>query len=615
MCDEKIMKYFYKLPNEIWLNIMIHLSDMSLLDMTRSCWRFQRIAKYAFSKKYNGENIAAHFKLTIFCESNFEEYMRYRPFFLAFGENMIAIEIRFFDESLVARNHWLVKMITSHCTSLQRISLQGGVQLDLTEIVDSIPIASLTHLKLNGVRFTDQSWANIHYPKLVSFSTRYALDRNILGTFLLRNQQITHLDFAYCHFDVGILRLISDRLNELISLCIQDFTSILGDRFDLISLPSLESFKLCIDPDTTVDIMVAVSEGCPKLNKLLVEENSHNHISWTDKYIQCYTKMRNIQNLTICSRSLSTQRLKRLVGSLPKLTSLYLKHFFDESDHYESIPEIIAFCTKLTKLRFDVCGHMPDLRHDFIPKIAEISQNNPNLNVRLDRNIQLIFKHGLVRSIDGIIYWNGYDPKFNKSAVNLMNLEENCLEKIIGFLDLNSRCRLYESCKKMQELISKFISNNIFYASLTMNVRIFEILGMHIRALNVEINIVSLVVNEVDEEILDGIEAWRRINQHCPNVTELVITSLFYISQDVYRIPFLSWPKLEKLKFSTPYPVSCSVLRTIDCPQLKYLEIHNYPNLNELDEESTSEPSEWTIEKSYTNLTTIKVRMTFFFQT
>lgn len=42
-------------PDEVLLSIFGHLNDTALLNMTRVCKRFQRIAKEAFGKKYNGD--------------------------------------------------------------------------------------------------------------------------------------------------------------------------------------------------------------------------------------------------------------------------------------------------------------------------------------------------------------------------------------------------------------------------------------------------------------------------------------------------------------------------------------------------------------------------------
>lgn len=603
-CDGNDFR-LYDFPDEILLKTMISLNDVSLLDVTRVCKRFQRIAKDAFKKKYSGKTAESFFNLSIFCESDFDEYMRYRPFFIAFGDDMIAIEIRFFDDSRVAKNHWMIKMIQRYCTSLARISIFGGVQLDLTEIIGSPLMTTLTHLKLNGVRFSDQTWANLYYSNLESFSTRYAIERNTIDSLLRNNRQIKHLDFAYCHFDVDVVQSMSGRLDELTSLSIQDFTPILGETFDVISLPALESFHLCIDPDTTLAILDAFSEGCTKLKHLFVEENSHSHIAWNDRNIHNCCNFLTLEDLTICVNRLENHQLNKLVQNLPKLTSLTLKHFVDESETNENIIDVIDFCSKLNTLNIYVCGIPPDLSSNFLTKIATITQNNPQFTLTLERNINVISNQGVVRNKDGIIFWSGYDPIFNQSTIHLLNLDDNCLKKIVECLDINTQCKLYGTCKRTRELISQYIADNVFHATLTMNERIFEIIGKHIRRLNVEINVINLTVNETDDIVLDGIEAWRRINQYCYNTTELMITSIFHISHDVYRIPNLMWPNLEKLTFSTPYPVSDSVLRLVVCPKLKYLEIHNFSNQNENEDAL----SDWNIEEAFSNLTSLKVRI------
>lgn len=76
--------------------VMIQLNEVSLLDMTRVCRRFRAIAKEAFAKKYTGKTDEDYYELRLFCENEIEEHKRYRPYFRVFGENMIAVDIRFF---------------------------------------------------------------------------------------------------------------------------------------------------------------------------------------------------------------------------------------------------------------------------------------------------------------------------------------------------------------------------------------------------------------------------------------------------------------------------------------------------------------------------------------
>lgn len=602
---EPYNNYFrlHELPNEILLAIMVQLTANSLLDMSRVCSRFRSVAKDAFSKKYTGKSLGRYYELKIFCEYEYEEYIRFRPFFRTFGQNMIAIEVHFFDESPIARNHWLYKLIQNYCTSLARIRIYSGDQLDLMRIIGSAPKETLTHLRLNGVKFLNNSWSYINYPSLECFEAHHSMDRVVLTTFLRNNRQIKALDFSYCRFEFDVFQLLNGQMNELTSLCIHDYTPMSGDRFDIIQLEALESFELCIDPDTTLAILKGISKGCKKLSCLLMKENSHHHLSWDDNCIQAVCNLTNLETLTICSSSLGAFRLKKIVSSLPKLTSLSLQHFYDEADVNQNIPEVVDFCSKLIELDIEICGDPPEITIDFLKQIAETTQNS-TLKVKLDRNLKLISYQGEVRNDDAIIYWDGYDPTFNKSSINLLDLSDACLVRIAGFLDLDSQCELFNTCKRTRKSVSEYISNHVFYASLNMDDRIFQDLGEHIRYMNIDITVVNTDHNDDDD--VDVIESWSRVNQNCSKVTELTVTTIFYVLDDVRNIPNLRWPNLRKLIFSTPYPVTSRVLRSFECPKLAHLEVRSFAGEYEAFEEN-----HWKLEDAYGNLKILKVSDSF----
>lgn len=601
--------HLYEIPNEILLDIMIHLDEISLLDMSQVCSRFRAVAKEAFAKKFTGRTSTDYFEIKAFCEYRTEEYIRYRPFFYVFGENMCAIDIRLFDDAPVARNHWLIELIQRYCASLSKLTIFGGSQLDLVGIIGPRQKSTLTHIRLYGVKLLDNSWANQNYPRLIGFDAHYSIEQNVLDSFLSNNRQIEELDFSYCRFQFDVFLLLNGRMNALKTLQIHDYTPMAGDRYNLIQLESLESVELCIDPDTTLNLLRGISEGCKNLKHLYLKENSHHHLSWDDISIQAICNLTNLHSITICAGSLGIFRLSRIVSSLPKLKYLDLKHYYEETEINQNITAIIKCCINLHKLDIEVCSDPPELNRDFMKKMAKITLKSAHLDVTLDRNLKLMSRDGEVWNDDGIIYWDGYHPKFNKSKLNLLNLNDECLGKIAGYLDLYCRCNFYDTCKRTRNAVAEYTSKNKFNASLNMEDRIFQTLGKHIRSMSIDITVVN--ANNDDNSDDEVIASWSRVNRFCPKIKEMTVTSIFYVLDDIRQIPNLRWPKMKQLIFATPYPVSCRVLRSFECPKLEYLEVRSFAG--EFECFFGANCVKWSFHEAFENLKTLKVNFSIHF--
>lgn len=606
MNDESTVNHFrlYDLPNEILLKVMTQLNDVSLLDMTQVCRRFRAIAKDAFAKKYSGRTDDDYYKLKVFCENEFEEYKRYRSCFRVFGENMNAIDIRFFDDSPVPRDHWLIGLIHRFCTSLAKISIRDGQQLDLTVIIPRK--SALTNLRLDGVGVSDHSWANIHYCRLTSFTVFHTIERHALDTFLRNNRQIKHLEFAYHSFHFNVFDLMSGQLHELTSLRVlyDDLEMIPSEALDSIKLEALEVFEICADAGKALDVLKAISKGCKKLNRLSIQEDSDDHISWDDDCIQAICEFKMLKSISMCSCSLGIHWLNEIIQNLPDLSALHLTHVDSGSEIYENVPETVNLCSKLSKLNIGICGKPPELSVDFLTQIAATTRNNGNIKVILECEYQhdIVSTQGEVRSGNALIYWDGYDPMLSQSTLNLLDLDDRCLNKIIGLLEPSSQCDLYNTCKRTRKMVSDFISNHVFYASLNMDGRIFQSLGRHIRCMNLEI----YGVNNDSENDSKINESWKRINRYCSKMTELNINNKTVRVLDyIHCIPILRWPTIRKLIFSTSHnkQIGYHTLRSFECPSLSYLEVQGFVDRNS----TLNALGGWTVEEAFCNLTTLKV--------
>lgn len=198
---------------------------------------------------------------------------------------------------------------------------------------------------------------------------------------------------------------------------------------------------------------------------------------------------------------------------------------------------------------------------------------------------------GVIRSGNANIYWEGYDPIFNQSAMNLLNLNDKCLMRIIGFLEPSSQCQLYDTCKRTRHLVSEFISNHVFYASPSMDGRIFQSLGKYIRCMHIGIK--GFNINSDSE-----IKSWGIINDFCREIELHINNKTVRVLEDIYRIPMLRWPTVRKLTFSSSFNGSIGyyTLRSFECQSLSHLEIQNFAAFGQSIHEG-----------AYSNLTTFNV--------
>lgn len=573
-------------PDELLLGMMIKMNDTSLLNMTRACKRFRAIAKEAFGKKYNTDA----YEVKILCDSVIDDEKRYRPFFCTFGENIQAIEITFDAYHPVPEDHWIYDSMQRYCSSLKRLDVASGEGVDLTKILLQQP--TLTHLSMYLVEYRDTHWTKHSFPNLQSFqlndvSGPYNQRRN-LEEFFHNNRQLTKLSIENDgNVDaVNIMDSLNGKLPNLRSLdvCFSNFRRYFRPpNKNLVStVITMEKLEFLSLMGKSRSILGPISKGCKNIQKLKLWSQLEDG-EWNDT-VSAICSLDKLTKLKINAHNIGVSHLQRIVDRLPNLTRLHLTDISSKSDAFKSLPIIVASSMKLIKLKANDRNEV-NWSHEFIKSMAKLTQLINGLKVQITSGRdQLIITRGEVRRCNSIIYCVGNVCINDASTLNLLDLSDPYLEKIISLLDADSLCVLYNSCTRMQKLVKDYISSHVFHVTTIIKENVLHTLGNHISHISVK-NVGP-----------DGSVLWPNINRHCPSITELVTTGYRLTITDT-----LVWPNVKKLIISVYANINYHSVRLFVCPMLEHLEIR-FLNADGV------QADKFDHEDQYCHLTALKVR-------
>ncbi|XP_055296425.1 uncharacterized protein LOC129565496 isoform X3 [Sitodiplosis mosellana] len=512
----------YDLPDEVLLPLMITLNDTTLLDMTRVCKRFQAIAKEAFVKKYHGTTKDDFYGMRVYSANMNEQLKQYHPFFSAFGENMIAIKIRFLDDAENVKDHWINGLIQRYCTSLAKLVVYRG-DVDLTGIIFWLPKPTLTHLALESMSVSNYLWADYEYSQLICFHAVEAnIDQEKIEKFIGNNRQLEELRLVGEFIGIDILEAISGKLNELKRLTIQCYEyQESPEKSITIELRQLQELEIHLNDETCEPVLQSIAKGCKNVEQLEIEDEA-DCLVWNEEKIDAICEFVKLKSLQLCATHLTVKHIKRIVQKLPNLTSLTLS---DADEIHDKIPQIISICSKLNSIELHSESLvMPHLNSEFLCGIAETTDRNTSMKVTLefgDKPKKIFFTQEEVRCENAIVYWSGYVPIDNQTKT-LLDLSDECLMKIIGYLDINAQAALYTTCTKTQRAIKDHLSTTVFHVpdlSNAIDEDAFQSLAPSIHKI--------IVIRDL------RLEQWEHINLHCTSLIELNMA--YSHNRDLYR--------------------------------------------------------------------------------
>lgn len=571
-------------PNELLIQIFCHLNDTSLLDVRHVCKRFKALTEISVAQKYNGTSQKNYYALNVQSENFAEENKQYFPFIYNLGKNVGAISIKFSMYGEVAKNHWLILLIQRYFNLVKKVKIEYGENVDLANIIGRM--TELQHLNLDDLTLLNSRWTEFTFPKLEYFSALRVkgINRQNFATFVKLNQELKYLKL------VGA-----------------DFSS----YSDILKIKSLETLKLGIYSNL-VPALSSVRSGCKNIEHLTIC-NDENICNIRDIEVLC--TFSTLKTLQIYSFHLTFKLFKKLIRGLPNLVSFSLGEADKIYETEDDLLSVVQICQKLSSLELTVFL-LRISNFDFYKRFADITTSmGSNLKLELcndDTSDKIILTKEEARLIHEsnresvfwhcILYWKGYDPSYNLSGKNLLQLDEKVLLKILCLLDGNALYAFYQTCNQAQQLVIEHLSQSVLNTSFDpsyhierlelINENVFRNLGKFIYRL--KLNLDNWLFDGAGEEAAHEekvMKYLKDVNKYCKRLCELEIKG------EVYRYlrSTLSWPNLKKINLRG---VNNQALQMFHCAKLTVLEIQFY--------EEVVSNVHFDCAESFCNLTSLK---------
>lgn len=589
-------------PDEILLQVFCYLNDSSLLHNAGVCQRFKIIAREAFSKIYNGASETKYYEMNVSSEYLTAERKQYQPLLCTFGENITAIEINFGGQQVVSKNHWLIPLVQRYCKSITKVTIKNGKQVDLTNII--LFMTKITHLHLNHLSCLDLKWTECNYPKMTHFSAKHVLKVNNVKfkIFINNNRQLQDLTLVHIFQKSNdFLCTLSDTLKQLQSLFLIDINGDFAVTSFVWKMDNLKTLTIKIKENCFVSLLTAIRNGCKNIEELSIL--NFGDILLDDMHINVICAFDKLRVLELNGSELSIEQLQVLVRRLPNLISMSIE---DDAENYcgtrDDLLTVVSTCLKLSHLTLTVNMDlpMPIVDYEFYTRFAYIILSNesslkfqiisPPEHIIFKWDEARLFKESALTQT--ILYWKGHNECYNLSDKNLLELSEEILLHITGYLDGNTLYAFYKTCKQTENLVKKHLSQNVFHCWINPTKCIYDnvIMGLGKHIFRIQLK-VEFYFDDDEEAEWKKINLLEDINKYCKNLVEMVINN------QVMNGTMLSWPNLKKLTFYFCV-IDSLTLEKFHCPKLTQLKISNY----EVD--AIDVPIDWA--DSYKNITSLK---------
>lgn len=578
-------------PNEVLLHIFCNLDDTSLLRAVSVCKRFKSIAEKTFTKKYNGTSEGKYYKFKVLPKNFVEQRKQYLSLVSNFGECMSAIALKFDGYGkIVANNHWLIRLIQRYCVSITKLKITGGSIIDISSIVCNMP--RLTDLFLYSFQLDNHTWTKYTYPDLIQFSAKLVRGMNLQDFFIFitHNPQLQHL-YLYESLPIDVLHAVDDQLNKLKTLELSCEKDTFTNYSTTFKMDSLEAVTLRYD-SSLIPILSSLRKGCNNIEHLCIYR--YHGLDIADIEVICsFDALKTLKIYDVYEFPLKL--FKKLIHGLPSLTSVSISDAGDICKSHDDLLSVVEMCHRLSTLTLMPFhfSKVPKLNYDFYERFANIiERNGSNLKLYLEsedfedktivskEEIQFIFASNSDVLSHNILFWKGYDAVHSSS---ILDLNEKILMKIIDSLDGNDLYAFYQTCKHMQKLVKKYLSEHVLWSTLDpfrhpevlVGENVYHGLGQHIHRL--KLNLKSSCIDDTD---LDEVAAYKKkvltylktVNKHCGKY--LIALNVDINEEDIEEEIHLSWTNLRELSFGNP--INNQTLRMFDCPHLTQLEIQHY---------------------------------------
>lgn len=584
------------------------LDDQTLLKTTHVCQKFKNIAETAVADKYDGIDNQGndlehkHYKIEAVEGSGMNETRQHVPFLVAFGDQISSISIEFYPENV--NYQWIITLVEKYLHSTSKVELTKSynshytdddmlsVELDLGDFLPhflNLKSLTVTHLKLEG-----SLWARLHCPSLVELKLVYIEDFSapLWQQFCSNNQQLEH--FTCCNVS-NLTIHIFEGLNLKTLACENNMDS--DETMNFISgasnvnLPDLVTFSTDNRTNILLEVLATPNKNIEKFTVHRAVEPFEISAHQVD--IMCSFK--KLSKLIMKGVNINVEQVTKLTGELPYLTNF--EFFHRNSISLRDVKKILAKTSNsnLSKIRInfeltikDDLPPMSEIHRLFI----DFAKPNLVLVLYLTNMVRNKWKYEIfaitmskvtMTTSPGergeLICWNG--QTHNPLGMNLLQLDDKCLLKIIDYLDACDLLSSYQTCNRMQLLIGPIFQQD--YADEPFHIcRSLHETEDYLRCFG---KYFSRIFFDIKKCIRSPVTSyWNLIHKYCGNnLTELTLRH----SNDVSNLSYccnsgMLFPKLEKLAFQ-----KCRLTIFHDtgmnysfCPNLIHLEFDENTTIN-----------------------------------
>lgn len=571
----------HDLPTGVLGRIFSYFDDQTFLKAALVCKRFKSVAESAVATKYNGKCERNWYQIEEFVGDDYDNRMQYQPFLDVFGSQISAYKIVIMP-IYERETHWTIEMIRPfYCTILQ-FNLEAAqydpktvnventhVRIDLDNFIPNL--LNLKYLCLKNIDMISSRWVEHHYPHLTSILAICVLgfEPDNIRRFLDANPRT--------QFITSQGKFVEDHCGRKALVCnMERRSSNMIGRFHSLTFPQKT-------PPTRMS---------------------------TDDFEQLF-EIKELKQLDLLGVILNAEQIQKLFAGFLSLKKLVIRTGDDLTiDDLKSILAETKNHPNLNYIRIE-----SNVNHELILKFEFhkwfVAFAKPNLKCLLGENCNGRTKHMVFINQDVLVkkrienicinnkitlntlHWiecssltepsEASEPT-ESSEQSFLALDDKCLEKIVGYLDLGNKLALYQTCNKMKKVIEPILQRNYAQDNLfeirsdlyTQNEDFLRYIGKSVTKIYFNLSIRS---QQVPPSTI-----WNLIHKYCHNsLTELIVygaqpADVQYLDQN--GLVFLN---LEKLEFRL------SILTIYDglsfnysfCPNLMDLKFNYTTLLNE----------------------------------
>lgn len=465
------LEYF---PYKVLQQIFTHVDDTDLMNLAENSYRFEGIARTVFKERY----AQAYFVIYGESESQQESYCSVLSRF-SYYANIRAIKVIGIQN--IDANHWMSRMLQKHTKQLDKLTLDACTFDNAYEFLSMHE--NITHLALRNIQKSQIDLPT--FQNLIKFELNKvrcipfeAIKRTVRNNPTMES---LHLRCSGSYIFHEAMLIAVEHLTNLKEFLLIDaylfpeyemtlWRSII-DKFDN-SFKHIESLGITVN-NNYVDLVQRLAVVCKNVKHLEFKVPIDDKLG--NELIDAVGLFENIESFSLEQDNFNDE-IDALLKRMPKLCRFYIK--LGKSYSYTFILKWLRQNLSLENVaiavdyvRFDDPAFLVNVQ--FFYKFREAIQHR-DVRIEFVENAQTVgfmTKEEIIWR-NKLTYWIGWDPIYNLSNLNLLNLIEqqsndehakqkpNPFNLILDHMDLGSVYALAETSKQSRQLVGRYMQQH-----------------------------------------------------------------------------------------------------------------------------------------------------------